>query len=475
MEPAEPLKTTTQGLLRRQNPLLYFSVRLADALAILTAGLLIYFWKFDGLDLLGKYLTVTIIGALLASVFFPRAGAYRNWRGDHILVNFQRLLLAWGAVAVCLLMVAFLTKTTTLISRQWFILWITSSIPLFVFYRAFLRLLLRRYVENHWQKTRIVIIGGGDLACDIARRIQAAQWSGFEIQGFFADQTNESIDNTSLLGRIDKTGQYLIAQQQGPMAIDEVWIALPLEDYNAVRDVIHSLRHIPVAIRFIPDIFEFRLINHDISQIEGIPVIDLNVTPMVGTNRMLKAIEDRVLSLIILLMISPVMFVVAIGVKLSSSGPVFYRQERVSWNGQAFEMLKFRSMPTQTEDESGPQWATPGEARATRFGRFIRRTSLDELPQFINVLKGDMSIVGPRPERPFFIDKFKDEIPDYMQKHLVKAGITGWAQINGWRGDTNLEKRIEYDLFYIENWSLWLDLKIIFLTIFKGFINKNAY
>ncbi len=469
------MKTTTRGLLRRQNPLLYFSVRLADALAILTAGLLIYLWKFDTLELLGKYLTVTVIGALLASVFFPRAGAYRNWRGDHILINFQRLLMAWGAVAVCLLTVAFLTKTTTLISRQWFILWIAVSVPLFVVYRAILRLFLRRYVENHWQKTRIVIVGAGDLARDIAGRIRAAQWSGFEIVGFFSNNGDKSDDNDDILGKKDDIGRYLIDHQQGPSAIDEVWIALPLEDYAVVREVIHSLRHIPVAIRFIPDIFEFRLINHDISQIEGIPVIDLNVTPMVGTNRMLKAVEDRVLSLLILLMISPVMLFVAIGVKLSSPGPVFYRQERVSWNGQSFEMLKFRSMPVQAEDESGPKWATPGEARATRFGRFIRRTSLDELPQFINVLKGEMSIVGPRPERPFFIDKFKDEIPDYMQKHLVKAGITGWAQINGWRGDTNLEKRIEYDLFYIENWSLWFDLKIIFLTIFKGFIHKNAY
>ncbi len=468
------MKTQTRGLLRRQNPILYFSVRIADVLAILTSGALAYGLRFDGTSLLAKYMTVAVIGAVLASLYFPRAGVYRNWRGDHILINFQRLLFAWAGVAVTLLTIAFLTKTTTLISRQWFVLWLGAAIPLFVVYRALLSLLLTRYRRHHWQRTRIVIVGAGDLARDVARRIDAARWSGFEIVGFFSDQATGEVDGHPVAGRLDDLDTCL-AGPDGQARAEEVWIALPLDDYGRVREVVHRLRHVPVAVRFIPDIFEFRLINHDISQIEGIPVIDLNVTPMVGMNRIVKAVEDYVLASLILLLISPFMLFIAIGVKLSSPGPVFYRQERVSWNGQPFEMLKFRSMPVTAEDATGPKWATPGEQRATPFGRFLRRTSLDELPQFINVLKGEMSIVGPRPERPYFIDRFKDEIPDYMQKHLVKAGITGWAQVNGWRGDTDLEKRIEYDLFYIENWSLWFDLKIIFLTVFRGFVNKNAY
>jgi len=169
------------------------------------------------------------------------------------------------------------------------------------------------------------------------------------------------------------------------------------------------------------------------------------------------------------------MIAIAIGVKLSSPGPVFYRQKRISWNSKPFMMLKFRTMPVDCEVNTGAVWAKKGECRATRFGSFLRRTSLDELPQFIDVLKGNMSIVGPRPERPVFVDKFKDEIPDYMKKHMVKAGITGWAQVNGWRGDTDLNKRIEYDLYYIENWSLWFDIKIIVRTLFTGFVHKNAY
>jgi putative colanic acid biosynthesis UDP-glucose lipid carrier transferase len=174
-------------------------------------------------------------------------------------------------------------------------------------------------------------------------------------------------------------------------------------------------------------------------------------------------------------MISPLMLFIAIGIKLSSPGPIFFRQERVGWNGQEFSMLKFRSMPEEAEKETGPVWTNAEDNRASNLGSFLRKTSLDELPQFWNVLKGDMSIVGPRPERPHFVEQFKYEIPDYMQKHLVKAGITGWAQVNGWRGNTDLNQRIEHDIFYIENWSVWFDFQIIVMTIFKVFFDRNAY
>lgn len=195
---------------------------------------------------------------------------------------------------------------------------------------------------------------------------------------------------------------------------------------------------------------------------------------MAGMNQLVKWLEDKVVSSLILLLISPLMIFLALGVMLTSRGPVFYRQERVGLNNKPFHMLKFRSMPVDTE-KTGVHWGGSAAKATTRFGQFIRKTSLDELPQFLNVLKGDMSIVGPRPERPMFVEQFKEEIPDYMKKHMVKAGITGWAQVHGWRGDTDLKTRIEYDLYYIENWSLWLDLKIIVMTVFKGFVNKNAY
>jgi len=225
----------------------------------------------------------------------------------------------------------------------------------------------------------------------------------------------------------------------------------------------------------VPDIYNFTLLHHSMTEIAGLAVINLTDSPLHGVNAVAKALEDLLLAAIFLVLASPLMLAVAIGVKRSSPGPVFYRQERVTWNGERFSMLKFRTMPAGVEAESGPVWANPAQQRATPFGAFLRRWSLDELPQFINVLRGDMSIVGPRPERPEFVERFKQEIPGYMQKHLVKAGITGWAQVNDLRGDTDLRARIQYDLYYIENWSVWFDLRIIAMTIMHVIRSHNAY
>jgi putative colanic acid biosynthesis UDP-glucose lipid carrier transferase len=209
--------------------------------------------------------------------------------------------------------------------------------------------------------------------------------------------------------------------------------------------------------------------------VAGLPVINLTESPLSDGNRVIKASEDFLLSLLLLMVASPAMLLIAAGVKLSSRGPVFYAQERVTWNGRHFTMLKFRTMPVDAEAATGPVWASPGEQRATRFGAFLRRTSLDELPQLINVLRGDMSLVGPRPERPEFVEQFRQQIPGYMQKHLVKAGITGWAQVNDLRGDTDLARRIEYDLYYIDNWSLLFDLRILCLTLWHILTSRNAH
>ena len=241
-----------------------------------------------------------------------------------------------------------------------------------------------------------------------------------------------------------------------------------------IRDLLLGLRMHSVQVRFVPDIFNFTLLHHSVTEVAGLPVINLTDSPLEGVNQVLKNVEDFVLSSLFLLFVLPLLVLIAMGVKLSSPGPVFYRQERVTWNGERFQMLKFRSMPVDAESQSGPVWAARDEPRTTRFGAFLRRMSLDELPQFINVLKGEMSIVGPRPERPGFVSQFRKEIPGYMQKHLVKAGITGWAQVNDFRGDTDLQERIRYDLYYIENWSLWFDLRIIALTIIHIFRSRHA-
>ncbi len=228
-------------------------------------------------------------------------------------------------------------------------------------------------------------------------------------------------------------------------------------------------------MRFVPDIYGFHLLNHSLTDIAGLPVVSLTETPMSGVNRVVKALEDHVLAALLLVCTAPLLVAIAVGVKISSPGPALYRQVRVTWKGERFTMLKFRTMPTHAEAASGPVWSRHGEARTQCFGALLRRFSLDELPQLFNVLRGDMSLVGPRPERPEFVSQFRKEIPGYMQKHLVKAGITGWAQVNDLRGDSDLGKRIQFDLYYIENWSLAFDLRILTLTIWRVFRSHNAH
>jgi putative colanic acid biosynthesis UDP-glucose lipid carrier transferase len=225
----------------------------------------------------------------------------------------------------------------------------------------------------------------------------------------------------------------------------------------------------------VPDIFGFELLRHSFSEIAGMPVIGLSDTPIEGTARMLKTAEDYVLGAFLLVIASPVFAIIALAILATSGAPVFYRQTRVTSNGRQFTMLKFRTMAVNAETQSGPVWSAPDTNRGTALGRMLRRYSLDELPQLINVLAGDMSLVGPRPERPEFIARFRKDVPGYMQKHLVKAGITGWAQVNDLRGSSDLPKRIQYDLYYIDNWSLWFDLRILGLTIMHIFRSRNAY
>jgi len=375
-------------------------------------------------------------------------------------------------VFLLLALLTFMTKSN--ISRQWAILWFASGLTGLICGRLILRNFLNELRSLGYNQRHIVILGAGQVGQQVAETLADSVETGFKINAFFTNDTDLSnvkcLSPDLVTGKIKESFEYLSNNH-----VDQVWIAMPISKVKQIQVILKGLSQSTADIRLVPDIFGFQLLNQSVSTVAGLPVVNLSLTPMDGANRYIKAFEDKVLAALILLAISPLLVLLAIGVKLSSRGPVFYRQERVTWYGKSFYMYKFRSMPVDAESNSGAVWAKAGESRATTFGAFLRKTSLDELPQFWNVLKGDMSIVGPRPERPMFVEKFKDEIPGYMQKHKVKAGITGWAQIHGWRGDTDLQQRIEHDLHYIENWSLWLDIKIIFMTIFKGFINKNAY
>ena len=445
---------------RLSSPLIPYLIKGFDALVIVVAGGLALHVR-QVLDLpvdfpedLSGYYGLMSAGALLFALI--SSGAQRSWRGSQMASMLASVAGQWLLVSALLLLWLFVFKASQDFSRIWFLVWVGLGSVLLWLARFIVYLLLRSARRRGLNLKHVALIGAGALAEQIQRRIAEAGWSGYKIAEHLPTPTDAELES--------------LAERE----VDEVWLALPVGDEALLRQTLHELRHTTASIRFVPDLFTMSLVNHGITEVVGLPMYDLSTTPMTGVNRAVKWLEDKVIASLILALISPLMLLLAAGVKLTSPGPVFYRQQRIGLNNKPFEMLKFRSMPVDTE-KNGVKWGGAAGKATTRFGQFIRKTSLDELPQFLNVLKGDMSIVGPRPERPMFVDQFKDEIPNYMKKHLVKAGITGWAQVHGWRGDTDLKTRIEYDLYYIENWSLWLDMKIIFLTIFKGFVNRNAY
>jgi undecaprenyl-phosphate glucose phosphotransferase len=458
--------------LKKQSSLLIAILHVLDWLGIILAAWFAHRIYLGNWELPTSYVNVIGLVVVLAGLLFPRFDLYKAWRSASMFDEVRAITLAWGLVLFLFFAFAFTTQSGVKFSRGWIAIWAALGWTVLVIGRIILRAGLRWLRRRGFNLRRVVVAGSNDLGCEVVRRLLDSPWMGLRIAVFFCAEASLPTINEFNVPVIE--GMDGIASYVARNAIDQVWIAMPLKDEDRVGNLLYELRHSTVDIRYVPDLFGFRMINHSLSEVAGLPVIDLSVSPMDGTNRLIKAMEDKVLAFLILLLISPLMVLIAIGVKLSSPGPVFSRQERVGWNGKIFMMLKFRSMPENAE-HAGVQWGGAQNKQATPFGAFLRKSSLDELPQFINVLRGDMSIVGPRPERPMFVEQFKEEIPDYMKKHLVKAGITGWAQVNGWRGDTDLAKRIEHDLYYINNWSIWLDLRIIFRSIGSVVFCKNAY
>ncbi len=461
-------------MLKRHAGLISFSMRFFDIAIVLVSAYLAFMLRFGiGAHFYQEYALAVLLGCVVSFLSFTALDIYAPLRGKRFYKHLKKLFYAWAMIAFVLTLCAFFTKTGVQFSRIWLGEWMILGLLLSWISRSVIYLALSLARKHGFNIRRVVVVGAGELGTKTMLSLQQEKRAGYLITHCFDEEP--ALQGTTIAGVVVAALPADVEQFIIQNRIDEVWIALPLQQEQQIKELLHQLRFSTVNIQLVPSLFGLSLLNGAIFEIAGLPVLSLRATPITGIHRVLKWLEDHLLALLILLVISPVMLAIALAVKCSSPGPIFYRQERVSWSGKTFMMLKFRSMPVNAEAKTGATWAKPGEQRATRMGAFLRKTSLDELPQFINVLKGDMSIVGPRPERPVFIDQFKNEIPGYMQKHLVKAGITGWAQINGWRGSTDLQKRIDCDLYYVEHWSLWFDLKIIFLTIFKGFVNKNAY
>lgn len=466
-----------QGLLKEYWYALSMLIRALDMTVVFMAGLVAAFIKFSSLSLPSHYLLALVVATLLTPVIFNFFAIYSSIRAKSFISHVFSLSQAVCFLALMLAGLAFISKSGETYSRLWFVNWMACALVLLVLYRCTLLLGLRLMRRRGWNERRVVIVGAGELGTKFANAVQQAVWTGFRVTTFLDDnaaQKAKTINGVPVMQTPDNLCEFLATQRA-----DEIWLALPLRAEARVKGIMHSLRHATINVRFVLDIFGLNLLNHSIDDVAGFPVLNISSTPMMGANRLIKALEDRVVALIILLLISPLLLVIAAAVKLSSRGPVFFKQKRHGWDGRIINVYKFRTMYLHKEEAGKVTQATAHDKRITPLGRWLRRTSLDELPQFINVLQGRMSIVGPRPHALAHNEQYKEVINTYMQRHRVKPGITGWAQVNGWRGETDtlakMQKRVEYDLYYINNWSLGFDLKIILLTFFRGFISRNAY
>ncbi len=338
--------------------------------------------------------------------------------------------------------------------------------------RLALRNSLRALRKNGFNLRHIIGIGEGNAIETLILRTDKFPELGLRIIGLITHETSscQMIQKKPVLGHFHQLKEMI--QKHHP---DQLLIALPRHQYIDLDRILALLKDETIDIQLVPDIHEYVTLGCEVEDFDGLPLVNINDSPLSGWGALAKRSTDILISGIALVLLSPLLGFIAFAIRLSSRGPILYPQERMGLDGKTFKMLKFRSMKWNAESDTGAVWAEPNDLRRTQLGSFLRSTSLDELPQLWNVFKGDMSLVGPRPERPIFVQKFRNEIPHYMLRHKVKAGMTGWAQINGWRGNTSLDRRIECDLFYIRNWSYFLDLKIITLTLWKGFINKNAY
>jgi putative colanic acid biosynthesis UDP-glucose lipid carrier transferase len=466
-----------RGLLKEYFNVLIQLVRTMDAVILFLSGWAAYGAKFGTLMLSSTYLAAIICAMVLSLFIFPFFQLYGAIRSNGFIAYFWRIIQAVGMMWLLLAGLGFITKTGELYSRLWLAEWMALSLFALIASRFVLLLTLRLMRSHGLNERRVVIIGAGEMGVKLAETIQQALWTGFRITTFLDDDaTNKpsAIRDIPVAQMPANLAHYLQSSH-----VDEIWITLPLRAEKRVKEILYQLRHSTMTTRYLLDIFGLDLLNHSITDLAGFPVLNIQSTPMRGVNRVVKAIEDRIIAALILILISPLMFLIALCVKLTSAGPVFFKQQRLGWDGKIIKVYKFRTMFTHQESGGKVTQATAHDKRVTPLGRFLRRTSLDELPQFINVLQGRMSIVGPRPHALAHNEQYKDSIHVYMQRHRMKPGITGWAQVNGWRGETDtldkMQKRVEFDLFYINNWSLWFDLKIILLTFIKGFVNRNAY
>jgi len=479
-------------VVKRWNRLLIAFYVLTDALFGMIAFLLAYVLRFEtglipvtkGYPPFSQYVNVLPFIGILVPLAYHMQGIYRLRRGRSRVDDFFAVFVG-SILSVCLGIGATLyvqvyyvpeldkDKGIYEISQLVWAMFLVLNVGLTYASRE----LVREALERRWKAgiglKRVLIAGAGELGRIVADKVLEHRELGYKVVGFVDDRAGGDhlgYRGLPLLGTLCEASEILQRER-----IDQLYIALALDEHVKMVSLVESANREIVDIKVVPDLVQVIALRARLEELDGIPIINIHDVPLKGLNSVLKRTIDVLISAAALLVLSPIVATIAALVRLSSTGPAFFRQERMGLDGKRFFVWKFRSMYDGAERETGPVWAREDDPRCTPVGRMLRRFSLDEIPQLWNVLTGDMSLVGPRPERPFFVEQFKQRIPQYMLRHKVKAGLTGWAQVNGWRGNTSLEKRIEYDLYYIENWSVSLDFKILWLTLIKGFFHKHAY
>lgn len=424
-----------------------------------------------GVPPLTLYLVLLVPIVIVWGLSFQAFNLYRPRRIGSHLAEFLDLAKANTLSVLVLVALTFFVRQFEYSRLVLLYFWLLNLLVL-GFSRIVFREGLRVIRRLGYNQRAVLVIGAGALGQRVTRCLSQHPELGLTIKGYLTrnpGKVGQTFEGVSVIGTYEEVRKIV----EG--GIDIVFVCLPPDAEGQAEKLLGYLATTMAEVKVIPSIYEFIRLRAEAELFDGLPIITLQGSPLHGWNLVVKRGMDVVGAGLALILASPVLLLIAALVKLTSPGPVFYRQNRMGLDGRAFEMLKFRSMRMDAESESGPVWAQAHDARRTPIGALLRRTSLDELPQFWNVLKGEMSIVGPRPERQEFITQFRERFPQYMLRHKMKAGITGWAQVNGWRGNTSLEKRLEYDLYYIEHWSVWFDLKIMVLTLWRGFVHQHAY
>lgn len=447
-----------------------------DSLIVVAALLFAYiirFWYYDGPHLeFSSYIPTLMILVPMNFIIYNVFRLYEPKRRQSLTIEISKVIQANLLSMAMLLSLLYIIKEMHY-SRQVLMLFVIITFFLSMLERIILRIILRSLREKGFNKKYVLVIGSGRLGKMLAIKLQENKYLGYEIVGFIDDSISigKTVKGIKVIGSISDL-ENTIAHYK----VDEIFITISMKEYDKFGFIINVCEKSGVRTQIVPDYARYIPARPFIDDLDGIPLINIRHVPLDNfIKAYLKRTVDLVLSILGLAISIPLFVVIAIAIKIDSPGPVFFSQERVGLKKVSFKMYKFRTMKVQTKTSSNNLWTTKDDSRKTRLGKFLRRTSIDELPQLLNVIIGDMSLVGPRPERPFYVKQFKEKVPKYMIKHHVRPGITGWAQINGWRGDTSIRKRIEHDIYYIENWTFMFDLKILLLTVFENFVNKNAY